>query len=796
MEEFSAKFTVAILFGGPSLERGISLNSARSVMDHLESNSVSIVPLYFDTKKRAYKISKAQLYSNTPSDFDFKLKRTVRALSEKRLLQLLRQCDIVFPIMHGQFGEDGEIQGYLQKNHIPFVGSGKEACKKVFDKFVANELVKQAGFFTLPSVVLKIYHTDHKKIIEKFFKDHKVKRAVVKPAGGGSSIGVFSVSTPAEALEKVRLLFSKRMDTRVVMEPFAQGVEFTVIILENRFGLPVALIPTEIETDYTKHQIFDFRKKYLPSRQVTYHCPPRFSDAVIEKIQAQAEQFFSLFGMHDFGRFDGWVLPDGNIWFCDFNPISGMEQNSFLFQQGARVGMTHSGILSSIVERAATRQDISFPSVVKKALGGGTRVPILMGGDNSERQVSLMSGTNVWLKLRHSKLYQPEPYLLDTKGVVWKVPYHLCLNHTVEEIMENCENYPQTKKRLAQFEDRARIRLGLPAKKDRADFFEPKKETLKKFIDESEFVFIALHGGDGENGNLQRRLKEKNVRHNGSDEKVSRLCMDKGATSSFIHRARIDGVDSICGKAVTLKSLLPLSSSQVKVFWKELKQILVAETIIVKPSADGCSTGIVHLYSSSDLVRYLEFISQNVPSIPKGTFRGQEDIIEMPTTVPDDILFEKFIETDVLRVRNGKLKYRRTTGWIEVTVGVVGSRGKVQAFNPSITVVEGEVLSVEEKFQGGTGVNITPPPREIIRPAILKKVRERISTVAKKVGIEGYARIDAFVNVKNGNLLIIEINTLPALTPSTVFYQQALAEKPPLYPRQLLEELIRNMGYK
>ena len=109
------------------------------------------------------------------------------------------------------------------------------------------------------------------------------------------------------------------MDTRVVLEPFAQGKEFTVIILENSFGLPVAILPIEIEMDYTENQILDYRKKYLPTHRVRYHCPPRFSNEIMEAIQVQAEQLFKALGMRDFARFDGWVLSGGNIWFSDFN---------------------------------------------------------------------------------------------------------------------------------------------------------------------------------------------------------------------------------------------------------------------------------------------------------------------------------------------------------------------------------------------------------------------------------------------------------------------------------------------
>lgn len=761
-------------------------------MDHLASETIEIIPIYFDAKRRPYVISKAQLYSNTPSDFDFKLQQTATSLTQKTLLSKLKSVDIVFPAMHGPFGEDGTIQRFLEKNNIPFVGSGSQACKKAFDKFISNEFIKSHGFFTLPSVVLKIYETNHAQILENFFQTHAITRAVVKPASGGSSIGVFSVSNPTEALEKAQLLFSKRMDTRVVVEPFAHGIEFTVIILENRFGLPVALPPTEIETDYTKHQVFDFRKKYLPTGQVTWHCPPRFSGRVIEKIQAQAEQIFALFGMHDFARFDGWVLPDGNIWFCDFNPISGMEQNSFLFQQASRIAMTHTDILGHVVQHACRRFGLLLPEETRIIQLARKKVHVLMGGDTSERQVSLMSGTNVWLKLRRSKEYQPTPYLLAADGAVWRLPYHLCLNHTVEEIARNCRNYQAAKNCLAEFEERARLRLGIVGPKNREEFFEPQKLTLEEFVKQSSFVFIALHGGDGENGVLQKLLHEHNVKFNGPDERASRLCMDKWATSQAITQLAILGVKSIPGTVALTADMLSFDDAQCTLFWQKTIKELGAQTLVVKPRSDGCSSGVVRLQSARDLKKYLSFVAQGVSHIPKNTFSGHADFIEMPSVMPQELLFEAFIQTDILRVKANRLKHHARTGWVEVTVGIIETAGAITVFNPSITVAEGEVLSVEEKFQGGTGINITPPPADIMAPRVLQRIKKLIGEVALKLGLRGYSRIDAFVEIISGDVLIIEVNTLPGLTPSTVFYQQALAQERPLFPRELLELLVQN----
>ena len=115
--------------------------------------------------------------------------------------------------------------------------------------------------------------------------------------------------------------------------------------------------------------------------------------------------------------------------------------------------------------------------------------------------------------------------------------------------------------------------------------------------------------------------------------------------------------------------------------------------------------------------------------------------------------------------------------------------------NPSITVAETSVLSVEEKFQGGTGLNITPPPSTIVSPKALHKIRKSLEIITKTLGIEGYARIDCFANGTTGEVIVIESNNLPALTPSTVIYHQALAENPSIFPTEFLEKIIENKGY-
>jgi len=786
------KFKIALLCGGPSLERGISLNSARSVCDHLQSDTVEVIPLYFDHTKKPYLISRAQLYSNTPSDFDFKLAQSAKPLSQANLEKNLKNADIVFPAMHGPFGEDGGVQRLLKKIGVPFIGSPEEACKKAFDKFDASQFIRSHGFHTLPCMVLKAHQKGHKAEIEHFFAEHNIARAVVKPATGGSSIAVYSVSTPEEAYEKAKEIFSKRVDSRVVIEPFCKGTEFTVIILQNRFGMPVAIMPSEIEISYDDHQIFDYRKKYLASRQVTYHCPPRFEDGVIRTIQIQAQQLFTLLGMQDFARFDGWLLPDGRIWFSDFNPISGMEQNSFLFMQSARIGMSHADVLNYIVRNSCKSQGIEFPAPpvqsdhTKKKL----KVDVLFGGKTAERQVSVMTGTNVWLKLRKSSKYAPEPYLLDTNHEVWKLPYALTLNHTVEEIMATCQSAKKDENRLHVLVGRVIEKLSPLDGEITQPWFFPEKMNLNDFIRQSDFTFIGLHGGIGEDGTLQAMLEKAGVPFNGSGSEASRLCMNKFETAKALAGLEGEGIYTATKHCEELHNLKGYKTSDFRNYYKKLKKELGGLTIIVKPVGDGCSAGIARIYGAADLEAYVDHVRRKEPCIRAGTLKNQHGIVEMPTETMETLLFERFIVTDRIRAIGNKLKWDERSNWIEITMGVVQEGDHLHAMSPSLTVAVGNILSLEEKFQGGTGINITPPPAPYVKPSAVRKARERMECVAKKLGIAGYARIDAFMHRKTGELIIIEANTTPALTPSTVIYHQALEENPPMYPAAFLEKIM------
>jgi D-alanine--D-alanine ligase len=750
-----------IVCGGSSYERDISLNSARSVYDNIRKrNNLDIQLIFIDKSQQKHRIGSDFLYSNTVSDFDFKLAQNGKPLKEEDFIAELKTADLVFPVLHGEYGEDGQIQQLLEELGVPFVASGSQSCQKMYNKERADyEILKQNGFYTIPKLYIEATDSNAGAKLRRFFEQYDLTEAIMKPIRGGSSIGVLYVDSVETAVKKIQQHLHEF--GTLLIEPICKGREFTVIILQNPDGKPVALMPTEIEIQKDDDTIFNKRRKYLATTETHYYCPTRFRDTVNQKIRNFAQDLFRLTGARDFLRIDGWLLDTGQIYFSDFNPISGMEQNSFIFQQAARVGFSHQQLLEYVLNSATRRQFQTMPPT-QNDQKAKQKVNVIMGGWTSERQVSLMSGTNVWLKLLNSQKYAPTPYLLLDTGTIYEIPYAVALNHTVEEMRYQLEH--QTKF------DILAIRQALGLTMDDAATTDVKPPmTVNEFIAQSDYVFIGFHGGFGEGGELQALLEAAKLPHSGSDAKTSALCMDKYSTGEAVMSLKIPKLRT-CKKQLVSVGDLP-----------KIKQ-----TVVAKPNDDGCSTGVVILGNDKQLRKYTELLKQG-GTAPAGTFLNQPEKVTISQRT--DFLLEEFIKTDEIAIKNKKLEYKPETGWLELTVGVTERGGLYKSFLPSITVAEAGILSLEEKFQGGTGVNITPPPSEIVSAELTEQIMEFMAKVAAKVGVKDYCRIDIFANNKTNEVIVIEINTLPGLSPSTVLFQQAAAAGQT--PLKFLESIIK-----
>ncbi|XP_078166190.1 D-alanine-D-alanine ligase family [Carex rostrata] len=867
-EEKGRQLRVGLVCGGPSAERGISLNSARSVLDHIQGEDLIVSCYYIDSDLNAYAISSAQLYCNTPADFDFKLESLAQGFKslDEFVEHLAMSVDIVFPVIHGKFGEDGGIQELLEKANVPFVGTSSECCRRAFDKYNASLELKTLGFATVPNFLVEGREVDKAAVIEWFESvalNTENGRVVVKPTRAGSSIGVEVAYGVDDAIQKALNIISEGIDERVLIELFLEGgKEFTSIVLDVGSAAdsrPVVLLPTEVElhffheNDKQENTIFNYRKKYLPTQQVAYHTPPRFPTDVIECIREDAALLFQRLNLQDFARIDGWFLPNpvpgmdsnhtfgttdsGTILFTDINLISGMEQTSFLFQQASKVGFSHSRILRTVIQHACLR----FPSLAPRfdewnALsrelqlkGPGNKksdtqkVFVLFGGVTSERQVSLMSGTNVWLNLQGFDDLDVVPCLLvltdgygsidpsideiDRDWAVWTLPYSLVLRHTAEEVYAACIEAIEPDQAVKTSRMREKVMAELGENLNKHTWFEgfdivdelPVMYSLEEWaelaIKSKAIVFNAVHGGMGEDGTLQLILDLADIPYTGPGPVASKICIDKVDTSRELKNAIGSGVYTIPKDVWSTKTILETPLGTV---WDVLVTNFRGESVCVKPASDGCSTGVARLCSIEDLEVYLDALRNSLPQLPANSLSRAHGVIEMPIPPPKSLIFEPFIETDEIVISskspsNGSrsLSWSGENEWVEITVGVVGKHGEMHSLNPSITVKEsGDILSLEEKFQGGTGINLTPPPTKIISEKALKNCKKRIETIAATLGLEGFSRIDAFVSVETGEVLVIEVNTVPGMTPSTVLIHQALAEQPPIYPQQFFRKLL------
>ncbi|PON94377.1 D-alanine--D-alanine ligase [Trema orientale] len=866
---------VGVVCGGPSAERGISLNSARSVIDHIQGDGLHVSCFYIDTDYNAYAISSAQVYSNTPADFDFKLESLAQGFQSLSDFaeHLSASVDIVFPVIHGQFGEDGGIQELLERYNIPFVGTGSSECRQAFDKYNASLELSRRGFVTVPSYLVQSSEANESELSEWFVRnqlDSNSGRVVVKPARAGSSIGVKVAYGVADSLKKANAIISEGIDDKVLIEVFLEGgSEFTAIVLDVGSGLdchPVVLLPTEVELQFhgkvdmrEKDAIFNYRRKYLPTQQVAYHTPPRFPIDVIESIREGASLLFKELGLRDFARIDGWFLPNsvhvssfsernfgktkfGTIVFTDINLISGMEQTSFLFQQASKVGFSHSNVLRSIIYHACSRfpkltsfrsashilPKRSTSSPLSEALPKHERtrkVFVIFGGDTSERQVSLMSGTNVWLNLQAFEDLEVVPCLLAPTSeysasinsnqkeidvstrTVWSLPYSLVLRHTTEEVLAACIEAIEPARAELTSHLRNKVMKDLMEGLKAHSWFKgfdisdepPVRYSLKQWIKQAKelqaTVFIAVHGGIGEDGTLQSLLEDEGVPYTGPGVIASKTCMDKVATSLALSHLANSGVLTINKDVRKKEDLLRMPTLEI---WHDLTLKLQCKTLCVKPARDGCSTGVARLCCAEDLSVYVEALRGGLLRIPPNSLSKAHGMIEMPNPPPELLIFEPFIETDEIIVSSKstdeyghQLKWKGQSRWVEVTVGVIGKRGSMHSLSPSITVKEsGDILSLEEKFQGGTGINLTPPPLSIISNEALERCKQHIELIANNLQLEGFSRIDAFVNVDSGEVLIIEVNTVPGMTPSTVLIHQALSEQPPMYPHRFFRTLL------
>ncbi|QDA58993.1 D-alanine--D-alanine ligase family protein [Hymenobacter jejuensis] len=589
-----------------------------------------------------------------------------------------------------------------------------------------------------------------------------------------------------EAAEQVRLT-NVDGEARVLVESCVAGREFSCIVVEDPQGNPLALPPTEIVKG---EEMFDYRSKYLPglSRKVT---PIDLPEADIQRIREACEEMFRTFGFQVYARLDGFFSPlkseeaENQIFLNDPNTTSGMLPASFFFHQAAEIGLNPSQFLTYLIRTslAARRRGGMHPVRLGQLLKQldeavasrqheerqRTKVAVIMGGYSSERHISVESGRNIYEKLSSSVKYEPVPIFLTGSAQEHKLyvlPINVMLKDNADDIREKIEHaeaghslHPVLERIRRDADAITSTYAGQPTAQPRRISF----EELAEMADE---VFIALHGRPGEDGALQKELEQYGLPYNGSGVESSSVTINKFETNRRLREAGLRVAEH------RLATRLEWDADP-EGFYRSL-ETQFHYPFIAKPSDDGCSSAVKKIKNRAELEAFTRLI-----------FRSQEDLMPAEATTLHLGFKEEFPQKDVFLVET-LIERDGAKHFLEITGGLLthwGADGKlvIEVFEASEALATGEVLSLEEKFLAGEGQNITPAryaPEPAERQRISDEVKQELRRVAEVLHIEGYARIDAFVRVRETGaveVLIIEVNSLPGMTPATcIFHQTAL----------------------
>ena len=578
------------------------------------------------------------------------------------------------------------------------------------------------------------------------------------------------------------VLTSTTGETQVLIESFVAGREFSCIVVEDENGQPLALPPTEIVKGT---EVFDYRAKYLPglARKVT---PIDLPEADIERIRQEAQKMFGTFGFEVYARLDGFIQADGTIFLNDPNTTSGMLPASFFFHQAAEIGLNPSQFLTYIIRTslAARRRAGLKPVQLAAQLAaldtairgrhGSTderiRVAVIMGGYSSERHISVESGRNIYEKLSSSTKYRPLPVFLAGSSEefrLYELPINVMLKDNADDIREKIE---QAEAGHAAHPVLARIRqeaAGITGTYAGQPVAAPRRLSFAELAEKADEVFIALHGRPGEDGALQQELEKYGLPYNGSGAASSAVTINKFETNRRLREAGLRVADHRLAYRLEWQA-------DPEAFYRSLETEF-GYPFIAKPADDGCSSAVKKIKTRAELAAFSEQI-----------FRDQEPLLSGPAEVLHLGFKEEFPQKDAFLVET-LIGPDGAAHFLEITGGLLTSYDEsgqlhIEVFEASEALATGEVLSLEEKFLAGEGQNITPAryaPDPAERQRISDEVKRTLHQVAEILHIEGYARIDAFVRVRQSGtveVLIIEVNSLPGMTPATcIFHQTALA---------------------
>lgn len=365
------KIHVAVLYGGRSGEHEVSLQSAASVLRNLDPDRFVAIPVAIDKEGRWHpgdvsRIDKGSrqlpvfrdepqfVLPPNPSQSEGTTLIPVGIPSGHALGLPVPAIDVVFPVLHGTFCEDGTLQGLLELADVPYVGCGVLASAIGMDKEVAKRLAERAGIPVVPyrTVHGRTYATQAASLPDEVGRTLGYP-CFVKPSGSGSSVGVHKVKKPEDLDAAIR--DALRFDRKVLIEQAIDAREIEVAVLENSdpSGGPLCSIAGEINP---RHEFYSYQAKYLDEHGAALLIPAPISDEQLREVQQWSAMAFSTLECEGMARVDFFLdRKSGKFYFNEVNTIPGFTSISMYPKLWEATGVGYQALLSRLIDLALRR---------------------------------------------------------------------------------------------------------------------------------------------------------------------------------------------------------------------------------------------------------------------------------------------------------------------------------------------------------------------------------------------------------------------------------------------------------
>jgi D-alanine-D-alanine ligase len=367
---FDRKPRVAVLFGGRSSEHAISCVTAGSVLQAIDRDRYDVVPVGIAHDGRwVLESGEPERLAITSADAlpEVDGNRATVSLANgasggelvvheaSDVPRTLGEVDVVFPLLHGPWGEDGTVQGLLETAGMRYVGAGVLASAVGMDKHYMKVVFQAQGLPVLPYAVIppRAWESDpgacHESVNSLGYP------VFVKPCRGGSSIGISKVHHPSELGEAVEA--AREHDPKVIVEAAVEGgreVECGVIQGFDD-SPPEASVVAEIRVDGA-HEFYDFAAKYLPEEHTELDVPAKLPDHVAERVQRFSVQAFEALSCEGLARVDFFVLPDERVVVNEINTMPGFTPSSMFPRMWAASGLDYPALVDRLIQLALHRR--------------------------------------------------------------------------------------------------------------------------------------------------------------------------------------------------------------------------------------------------------------------------------------------------------------------------------------------------------------------------------------------------------------------------------------------------------